>query len=150
MSDLLAQFRKKPVEHAIVTLPPDEATGYVAFHARDRVERLKIRRANAPARAPGYAYLLDVISETPYGTRFALLFTFMVVTVRGKNLLPIVLALESGTAEFIQEFDGDHCQQPKDKSAPFIESIEVVVKEHGPNISDTEAMGQAKSKASVH
>ncbi len=40
-----------------------EPDGYVAFDAKDNVARLRIRRANDPARAPGYAYLLDILSD---------------------------------------------------------------------------------------
>jgi hypothetical protein len=138
MSDPLAQFRKKPVGTVAGTTPPKDSDEYVAFDAKDKVDRLKIRRANDPTRSPGYAYLLDVVYDGQYGTNFVLVYTFLMVLVRGKNLQHLVTALEMGTVDFIQEFDPDRWRKPSDEKAPFIESIEVVVQESGPSISESE------------
>lgn len=132
MTDPLAQFRKKPV--VVSSTPPAAmatAEAYAAFGAKDRTERLRIRRAMAPTRSPSYNYLLDVLYDGSFGTNFSLLYTFMVVLVRGRNLQAVVSALEAGTADFIQEFDSDRWTRP-DANAPFIESIEVVVQENAP------------------
>jgi hypothetical protein len=145
MNDPLAQFRKKPILGGAETTPPKDPHEYVAFDAKDKVDRLKIRRANDPTRSPGYAYLLDVVYDGSYGTNFVLVYTFLMVLVRGKNLQNVIMALEMGTVDFIQEFDPDRWQKPKDEKAPFIESIEVVVQEGGPSISESE-----NSKGTVH
>jgi hypothetical protein len=145
MNDPLAQFRKKPVGPASGTKTPKDPGEYVAFDAKDKVDRLKIRRTNDPTRSPGYAYLLDVVYDGEYGTNFVLVYTFLMVLVRGKNLQNLVMALEMGTADFMQEFDADRWQKPADEKAPFIESIEVVVQESGPSISESEA-----GKGTVH
>jgi len=134
-SDPLAQFRKKPVGAEAMT-PIRESDEYVPFEAKDRVERLKIRCKMAPTRAPGYAWLLDIAYDGSFGTNFVLGFTFMMVLVRGKNLQSVIAALEMGTADFIQEFDADRWQKPKDLKAPFIESIEYVMPEDGPITGD--------------
>ena len=144
MNDPLAQFRKRP---SGVTAPP---TGegpelYAAFGAKDRVERLKIRRAQAPTRSPGYAYLLDMAYDGPFGTNFVLVYTFMIVLVRGRNLQSLIMALETSTADFIQEFDPDKWEKPKDDKAPFIESIEVVVKENGEGVAEAVNVGTASN-----
>jgi hypothetical protein len=141
MADRLEQFRKTPIVKSGPSTPSKDKDEYVAFEAKDRVARLKIRRANAPTRSPAYDYLLDVVYDGEFGTNFVLVYTFMVVLVRGKNLQPVTLALEAGTADFIQEFDSDKWQKPTNAAAPFIESIEVVVKENGPAIGDTEDSG---------
>jgi hypothetical protein len=145
MPDPLAQFRKKPLGASADTPPPKGEDEYVAFDAKDKVDRLKIRRANDPTRSPGYAYLLDVVYDGSYGTNFVLVFTFLMVLVRGKNLQPVILALEMGTADFIQEFDADRWQKPKDEKAPFIESIEVVVQESGSSVSESEKSGKERT-----
>jgi hypothetical protein len=137
MTDPLAQFRKKPVVPAGPTTT-GQTDGYVAFDAKDKVERLRIRRAMAPTRSPGYAYLLDVVYDGPYGTNFVLVYTFLMVLVRGKNLQPVIAALEGGMADFIQEFDPDRWARPTDPAAPVIESIEVVVQESGPSVAEAE------------
>ncbi len=133
MNDPLAQFRKKPLIPGAQMKPPIGTDEYVAFDAKDKVDRLKIRRANDPTRSPGYAYLLDIVYDGTYGTNFVLVYTFLMVLVRGKNLQGLTSALEMGTVDFIQEFDPDRWQAPRDDKAPFIESIEVVVQENGSN-----------------
>ena len=138
MKDPLAQFRKTPILPSGQTKPPIGADEYVAFDAKDKVDRLKIRRANDPTRSPGYAYLLDIVYDGPFGTNFVLVYTFLMVLVRGRNLQGLTSALEMGTVDFIQEFDPERWQMPKDDKAPFIESIEVVVQESGPSNSESE------------
>ena len=125
MSDPLAQFRKRSAD-----FPPSEPSDdYVAFAAKDRVERLKIKRANKPTHAPGYCYLLDIIYDGNSGTNFVLVYTILGVKVSGKNLQPVIMALLAGTADFIQEYDRSQWPKPTDAKAPFIESIEVVVQD---------------------
>jgi hypothetical protein len=131
MNDPLAQFRRRVPGSAADSLPPKGTDDYMAFDAKDKVDRLKIRRANDPTRSPGYAYLLDIVYDGPYGTNFVLVYTFLMVLVKGRNLQTVITALEMGTADFIQEFDPDRWQEPTDSKAPFIETIEVVVQENG-------------------
>ena len=150
MKDPLAQYRKKPVGPSEQTPPPTSGDEYLAFEAKDRVERLRIRRANAPTRTPGYNYLLDVVYDGPFGTNFVLVYTFMMVCVRGHNLQPIIASLELGTTDFIQEFDPARWQKPKDEKAPFISSIEVLVQENGPPISESEKNGKEKPGLNLH
>jgi hypothetical protein len=147
MVDPLAQFRKTPPgagAPAMTSTPPKEREGYVAFGTKDKVSRLRIRRAMAPTRSPGYAYLLDVVYDGNYGTNFVLVFTFLMVLVRGKNLQQLVFALESGMADFVQEFDADHWAKPTDETAAFIESIEVVVQESASSVSGADKTGETK------
>lgn len=135
MSDLLAQYRKKPPGSVAepTTKGRDE---YAAFVAKDKVERLSIRQANSQARSPSYGYLLDIAHDGSYGTNFVLYYSFMmVVVVEGRNLQPVIMALQMGTAEFIQEFDADRWQKPKDETAPLIESIKIVVEQGGPSVT---------------
>ena len=128
MSDPLSSFRKTtastPSESAF-----SGADEYFAFVAKDRVERLKIKRANSPTHAPGYAYLLDIIYDGNLGTDFVLVYTILGVKVTGRNLQPVIMALLAGTADYIQEFDRAKWPKPLDAKAPVIESIEVVVQD---------------------
>ena len=132
MADPLAQFRKTPQSPAPgATTPPKDTDAYAAFGTKDKVFRLRIRRAMAPTRSPGYAYLLDVVYDGSFGTNFVLVFTFLMVLVRGKNLQALVFALENGMVDFIQEFDPDKWQKPTDANAAIIESIEIKIIEGG-------------------
>lgn len=137
MVDPLSQFRKTPAATGGggPAAPKDE---YVAFGAKDKVSRLRIRRAMAPTRSPTYNYLLDVVYDGSYGTNFVLVYTFLMVLVRGQNLQAVVSAIEMGMGDFIQEFDPDKWPKPADAAAPFIQSIEVVVQDNEKSMSATE------------
>jgi len=144
MNDPLAQYRKKPAATVSEPPPPKEPDEYMAFDAKDKVDRLQIRQANAQARSPSYGYLLDVAYDGPYGTNFVLYYSFMmIVRVEGRNLQPLIMALQMGTAEFIQEYDPERWSMPKDSKAPFIESIKIAIEQGGPS---SEPQGGKSSK----
>ena len=82
MNDPLANFRRRTADSSPSSTAPDGG-GYVAFAAKDRVERLKIKRANKPTHAPGYGYLLDIIYDGNHGTNFVLVYTVLGVKVTG-------------------------------------------------------------------
>jgi hypothetical protein len=78
-----------------------------------------------------YGYLLDIAHDGPFGTNFVLYYSFMmIVLVTGRNLQPVIMALQMGTADFIQEYDPD--KWPKDENAPFIETIQITMEQGGP------------------
>jgi hypothetical protein len=74
---------------------------------------------------------LDVVSDGRFGTNFVLVYTVLLVLVKGRNLQKLIFALENGMADFIQEFDSERWQKPMGTDAPFIESIEIKVTESG-------------------
>jgi hypothetical protein len=154
MTDPLAQYRKKPVAGTATETPapPQAPTAYLAFDAKDNVDRLSIRQANSQSRSPGYAYLLDITHDGPFGTNFVLYYSFMlVVMVEGRNLLPVIQALQMGSAEFIQEFDPDRWEVPTDSKAPFIESIKIVVEQGGPSSGPQKKSDEGKERGrSLH
>ena len=120
MTDLLAAYRRKP------TVEADKVpSGYVAFGGKDRVERLKIRFANGLTHAPRYFYLRNISHDGEHGTNCVLLFEFMVVLLKGKNLQSLISSLMLGTVDFIQEFNPDVWLKPSDDS-PLIEAIEII------------------------
>jgi hypothetical protein len=80
-----------------------------------------------------YGYLLDIAHDGPFGTNFVLYYSFMmIVLVTGRNLQPVIMALQMGTADFIQEYDPDKWPKPKDENAPFIETIQITMEQGGP------------------
>jgi hypothetical protein len=135
--DPLAQFRRTPPAPKGGTIPPKEADEYEAFGTKDKVHRLRIRSAPTLEHSPGYNLLLDVVSDGQYGTNFVLVFTVLLVMVRGKNLQKMVFAIQSGMADFIQVFDPERWEKPKDETAAFIESIEIQVTEGSSRYGDT-------------
>ena len=129
--DPLAEFRKTPPAPRGGAIPPKGTDEYVAFGTKDKVNRLRIRSVMAPVNSPGYHILLNVVYDGEFGTNFVLLFTVLMVLVRGKNLQKVVFAIENGQADFIQEFDPDKWQKPTDANAAIIESIEIKIIEGG-------------------
>jgi hypothetical protein len=130
MIDPLARYRRKPLEET--TTPPVEPAGYVAFGGKDRVERLKIRRVKALTHAPSYLHLQNLSYDGEHGTNCVLIFDFMCVLIRGKNLQGLVMALELGTVDFIQEYNPALWPKPTDNS-PLIESIEIMQPDENPS-----------------
>jgi hypothetical protein len=128
--DLLAQYRRtgsNPVGKAV----PTDSNEYVAFGVRDKVQRLRIRSLTAPVNSPGYNILLNVVYDGEQGTHFMLVYTVLMVLVRGKNLQKLVFAIENGHADYIQQFDPARWQKPTEADATIIDSIEVKVTEKG-------------------
>ena len=124
--DLLAQYRRtgsNPVGKAV----PTDSNEYVAFGVRDKVHRLRIRSLTSPVNSPGYNILLNVIYDGEQGTHFMLVYTVLMVLVRGKNLQKLIFAIENGHADYIQQFDPAKWQMPADAGATIIDSIEVKV-----------------------
>jgi hypothetical protein len=126
VNDPLSPFRKSPTGSNGEATPPAEGEEYAAFGTKDRVRRLRIRSTTAPVNSPGYNILLNVVSDGPHGTNFILVYSVLMVMVRGKNLQKMVFAIENEMADFIQEFDPDKWQKPTEDS-PVIESIEIKV-----------------------
>src|ERR1700691_1273178 len=118
--DPLAQFRKMPLTRSSATPPPKGADEYIAFGTKDKVLRLRIRSAAAPVNAPGYNILLNIIYDGDHATHFMLVYTVLMVLVRGKNLQNAIFAIENGMADFIQEFDPARWGKPQDANAAFI------------------------------
>ena len=134
MTDPLAPYRRNK---KTVTEPPQEPAGYAAFGGKDRVERLKIRRVKELTHAPSYLHLQNLSYDGEHGTNCALIFDFMCVLIRGKNLQGLVAALESGTVDFIQEFNPDLWPKPAD-NLPLIESIEIMQPCENPSLAASE------------
>ena len=128
--DLLAQYRKtstNPVGKAV----PTGTNEYVAFGVRDKVHRLRIRSLTAPVNSPGYNILLNVVYDGEQGTNFMLVYTVLMVLVRGKNLQKLIFAIENGHADYIQQFDPARWQKPTEADAAMIDSIEVRATDSG-------------------
>jgi hypothetical protein len=122
--DPLAQYRKTPVTPKGSILQQGDEDAYVAFGTKDKVRRLRICCPTI-VHSPAYSLLLNVISDGKYGTSFILVYTVMMVMVRGKNLQKAVFAIENHMADRIEAFDPERWQKPNDAEAAFIESIEV-------------------------
>jgi hypothetical protein len=131
MRDPLAVFgfrEDKPAKPEPQETGSGELSQYLASDAKDRSKYLQIRTARGIHRAPAYAYLLDVIHDGERGTEIALLFSFMMVEIRGRNLQETAISLLRRECAFIEEFNHKAFILPKPTEA-IIESIDITVKE---------------------
>ena len=143
IDDILARHRREPAQPRPAPDAPTKPEGYVAFSAKDKVEFLNVRRANAPWRSPMYHLKFDVSYDGPYGTNFTVHFTCYSILVRGRNLQSVILALQNSTATFIEEFDSSRWPKPMDDKAPFIASIDVRMNEDKPSSRETDRMSDS-------
>jgi hypothetical protein len=128
--DPLAKFRKGTTSDKPAASLPQETGGlppYVAFEAKDKIKRLEIRRVMGAYRTPAYAYLLDIVFDGLHGTELVLLYSFMMIKIKGENLHPVTLAIQKGNCDFIQDFD-PRAFAPPAPDAPRIDRIEIIVK----------------------
>jgi hypothetical protein len=135
--DPLAPYRRTPLTSRATDTPaggiepPPEPEEYEAFGTKDKVGRLTIHNWHDPSHSPGYQFLLDISYDSREGTNFALVYTTMIVGVRGKNLQRMVFAIQNHMADFIQVFDQNRWKMPQDAKAPLIESIEFIALQGG-------------------
>ena len=127
MSDPLAQFRKRldkePAPEKSAAASPDGREVYEAFRAVDREpKRLQIRPSIQPWVRATYSYLQYIAEDNGRGTRFNLVFGFLVVVIRGRNLGNIISAIDSENCAFIEEFDPSRHSRPGPNDA-MVESI---------------------------
>lgn len=104
----------------------------------NRQGRLHIMRYDAPMHYPDYRYLMN-ITHTGEGNQFVLLYSFLMVKVTGEHLGELIEHIAQGTAVFLQQFDAQQWEQPKE-GTPIIKSIEVV----GRNDSNELALDEKK------
>ena len=125
--DPLEQFRRKEAPSPQAA-PATGKPPYEAYKAQDRKpERLEIRRVLGESHAPSYRYLMDVAFNGSFGTEIVLIYSFMVVKIKGKNLQPVIYALLESRCDFIQDYDAREFAPPLDqKQPPVIEEIEII------------------------
>jgi hypothetical protein len=111
-----------------MTKKKTELPEYQAFDAKDRTKIIRIRRTNGTNHAPANTYLLDVVSDGGKNQEIAIIYSFMVVKIRGRNLHHLQLAIEKRECDFIQNYDAEIFAPPEPDEA-IIDDIEVVTRE---------------------
>jgi hypothetical protein len=86
-------------------------------------KRLSARAVGLAWVHASYSFLQYITEDAGRGRMFYIVFGFMVIEVRGRNLSPVVDAIRRDSCEFIQQFDPARWSKPKDTSKPFIDSI---------------------------
>lgn len=136
-SHIIGRGRHGPAESALHLTKPGEdqaETGddnprlYRAYETAPRPDRLTIRRWSGACHSVAYGLLADIIFDMNHDGMFILAFNILAVTVIGRNLTPIIHAIDYGRARAITEFAKQAYDMPGG-AAPFIERIEIDV--HG-------------------
>ena len=134
MNDPLAQFRK---ERTIRTAANDNkaskiGTGKKPYEAFDSTGKpspyLEIRCTFQPSQSPQSRFFMAAVFSADYEDAFTLLYSFMAVEVKGRNLKEVRRAIQISRCEFIQEYNENEFLKPG-KDAPVIESIRFITGE---------------------
>jgi hypothetical protein len=104
-SDPMALFRKTPILEKSEPETIDDSI-YHAFHAVDREpKRLAARAVGFAWVHASYSFLQYITEDAGRGRIFYIIYGFMVIEVRGRNLSPVVDAIRRDACAFIQQFD---------------------------------------------
>src|ERR1700722_11800038 len=127
MADPLETFRRRPaaLSPTKAAVPSAPSEPYQAFATKDKRGRIDIRTNDGLCHAPAYTYLLDVSYDRRAYTSILLVFSFMLVRIRGQNLKPLIDAIKLHTCEFIAEFDSKEFGPLADPNATVVESVTI-------------------------
>lgn len=104
---------------------------YTAFKAVDtRQYRLRLRPAAPPWDSVKYQYLLHM-PEDDRGTFLCLVFTVLVVVIKGRNLQPISAAIGRESCSVLWQYSPTRFNPPTDPAAPFIETLDIRLETRG-------------------
>ena len=96
---------------------------YEAYDKRGRpCPYTEILCAAQPSQAPQARFFLAAVFSSDFDEAFTLLYSFMAVEIRGRNLREVRQAIQNSRCEFIQEYHENEFLIPG-KDDPVIESI---------------------------
>lgn len=132
MDDPLAKFQRTQQAHAISDREEKKNSEglqhYQAFaliEKTDKTTRLQTRCAAGLTHSASYSCLFDVCYDGSHGTELTLVYSFMQVKIKGKNLQALITSIEKHECAFIQDYN-EHFFIPPKPDVAVIESIEVV------------------------
>jgi hypothetical protein len=127
LADPLAQYRKEP---------PKPKTGKRPYEPYDKRGRItpytEILCITQPSQSPQSRFFLAAVFSADFEDAFTLIYSFMAVEIKGKNLKEVRQAIQSGVCGFIQEYDENEFLPPA-KNDPVIESVKFIA---GKNLDD--------------
>jgi hypothetical protein len=129
LNDPLAQFRQGQPK----TQPRTGKKSYEAYDKKGRpCPYTEILCVAQPSQSPQSRFFLAAVFSADFDDSFTLLYSFMAVEIKGKNLKEVRQAVQNGRCEFIQEYDA-HEFLPPARNGPVIESIRFIA---GDKMSD--------------
>ncbi|HEX6479363.1 MAG TPA: hypothetical protein VF043_11005 [Ktedonobacteraceae bacterium] len=94
-----------------------------------------------PSQSPQSRFFMAAVFSADYDDAFTLLYSFMAVEVKGRNLKEVRRAIQVGRCEFIQEYNENEFLKPG-KDSPVIESIRFITGEKLDDILSTHKAGR--------
>lgn len=89
-------------------------------------ERMQIIRYGDTMHYPSYRYLMDIIHTESYDG-IVLVYSFMIIKIRGENLQDLIEHIAFSEVTYIQKFDSRKWPRPP-KGQTIIEDMDVVVR----------------------
>ena len=127
MSDPLAQYRQG--QPAAVKQPKTGKKPYEAYDKKGKpCPYTEILCVSQPSQSPQTRFFLAAVFSADYDDAFTLLYSFLAVKIKGKNLKPVRQAIQNGRCEFIQEYHENEFSESV-KGEPVIESIRFIAGE---------------------
>lgn len=89
---------------------------------------MEIRCVMQPSQSPQSRFFMAAVFSADYDETVTLIYSFMAVEIRGRNLKEVRRAIQNNRCEFIQEY---HEREflPPGKNEPVIESIKFITGE---------------------
>lgn len=132
MGDQLSRFRRNETPAKAASSTAANNTGKRPYEAYDTISKtfpyMEIRCLLQPSQSVQSRFLMAVVFSADFDETFTLIYSFMAVEVRGRNLREIRRAIQNGRCEFIQEYHANEFLPPG-KDAPVIESIQFIAGE---------------------
>lgn len=94
-----------------------------------------------PSQSPQSRFFMAAVFSSDYDDAFTLIYSFMAVEVKGRNLDEVRKAIQQGRCEFIQEYHENEFMKPR-KGEPVIESIRFIAGEKLDDILSTQRAGK--------
>jgi hypothetical protein len=94
-----------------------------------------------PSQSPQSRFFMAVIFSADYDDAFTLIYSFMAVEIKGRNLKEVRRAIQNGRCEFIQEYHENEFVKPP-KGVPMIESVKFITGEKLDDILSTYKAGK--------
>ena len=147
MNDPVSQLRREQTTWTTANDNKASNTGtgkkhYEAFDSTGKPSPYtEIRCVLQPSQSPQARFFLAAVFSADFDDAFTLLYSFMAVEVKGKNLREVRQAIQNGRCEFIQEYHENEFLPPG-KSEPVIESIRFIAGEKLGDILSTYQAGK--------
>ena len=147
MNDPLSQLRRNQTTWTTANdkKASKTGTGKKPYEAFDSIGKpspyTEIRCVLQPSQSPQSRFFLAAVFSADYDDALTLIYSFMAVEIRGRNLREVRQAIQNGRCEFIQEYD-ENKFHPPGKSEPVIESIRFIAGEKLGDILSTYKAGK--------